>query len=332
METRPFGRTGLTVTRMGLGLAALGRPGYINLGHAEDLDHSYELGRMEERAHTVLDAAWAAGVRAFDTARSYGRGEDFLGSWLRRRQIPAEAVQISSKWGYTYTAGWRVQAEAHEVKDHSLPVLQRQWGESQQHLGPWLDLYQIHSATLDSGVLSRTEVLGELARLKATHGLRIGLSLSGPTQGQTLDQALRVQVDGVPLFDAVQATWNVLEPSAGVALAAAHAAGLGVIIKEGLANGRLTTRNTHPSFAGARHKLEAEARRLNTTLDALALAAVLAQPWADVVLSGAATEAHLHDNLQALQVAWDEEAATRLATLAETPEAYWRFRKGLAWN
>ena len=40
-------------------------------------------------------------------------------------------------------------------------------------------------------------------------------------------------------FDCVQATWNVLEPSAGPALAAAHDAGLGVIIKEAVANGRL---------------------------------------------------------------------------------------------
>lgn len=332
METRPFGQTGLTVTRMGLGLAALGRPGYINLGHAEDLAEAYELPVMAARAHAVLDAAWAAGVRYFDVARSYGQGEAFLGSWLHRQGLPRDGVRIGSKWGYTYTAGWQVSAEAHEVKEHSLSVLQRQWQESQGHVGPWLDLYQIHSATLESGVLDRPEVMAELSRLKASHGVQIGLSLSGPGQAATLERALSVEVDGRRLFDAVQATWNLLEPAAGPVLAQAHAEGLGVIVKEALANGRLTARNTDPAFAGARATLEAEAQRLHTTLDALALAAALAQPWAGIVLSGAATIDHLHSNLQALRVPWDEQAAATLGTLAEAPTTYWARRKALAWN
>jgi aryl-alcohol dehydrogenase-like predicted oxidoreductase len=69
-----------------------------------------------------------------------------------------------------------------------------------------------------------------------------------------------MRVDGVRLFDAVQATWNLLEPSAGPALAEAHAAGLGVIVKEALANGRLTDRNDDPgSRRSARAVLADEA-------------------------------------------------------------------------
>ena len=130
MPRRPLGATGLTVSRIGLGLAALGRPGYINLGHADDLGHDYDLAAMEARAHAVLDAAWAGGVRYFDAARSYGAAEQFLASWLASRGIAPEAVVVASKWGYTYTAGWQVEAEKHEVKDHSLPVLRRQSAES----------------------------------------------------------------------------------------------------------------------------------------------------------------------------------------------------------
>ena len=48
----------------------------------------------------------------------------------------------------------------------------------------------------------------------------------------------------------MQATWNLLEPSAGPALAEARAAGMGVIIKEALANGRLTSRNTDVRLTG----------------------------------------------------------------------------------
>lgn len=331
LSTRPLGGTGLRVSALGLGLAALGRPGYINLGHAGDLERGYDVAAMQSRAHAVLDAAWQAGLRYFDAARSYGRAEEFLGSWLRERQIAPESVAVGSKWGYAYTANWRVQAEAHEVKEHSLAQLQRQWAESQAQLSGFLRLYQIHSATLDSGVLDNRAVLAELARLKRS-GMAIGLSLSGAEQAATLERAIAIQVDGARLFDCVQATWNLLEPSAGPALARAHAAGMGVIVKEALANGRLTTRNAEPAFAGKLALLGREAQRLHTTVDALALAAALAQPWAGVVLSGAASVEQLASNVGASAVAWDAEAQTALAGLAEPAATYWVLRRQLAWN
>ena len=65
------------------------------------------------------------------------------------------------------------------MKEHSLPNLRKQTGETAGQLGSHLDLYQIHSATLDSGVFDSQEVLAELAAIKASRGWRIGLSLSG---------------------------------------------------------------------------------------------------------------------------------------------------------
>jgi aryl-alcohol dehydrogenase-like predicted oxidoreductase len=316
---------------LGLGLAALGRPGYINLGHADDLAHDYDVAAMQTHAHTVLDAAWRAGVRYFDAARSYGRAEEFLGAWLRARQIAPAAVSVGSKWGYAYTAGWQIHAAAHEIKEHSLAQLHRQWPETQANLGSYLRLYQIHSATLESGVLDDSAVLAELARLKR-EGIAIGLSLSGPGQAATLERALEVRIDGVRLFDSAQATWNVLETSAGPLLERAHAAGLQIIVKEALANGRLTARNADLAFAAKRAILEGQAARLDTTIDALALAAALAQPWAGVVLSGAATIAQLESNMRALDVRLDDEAHTALTALAEPADVYWQTRKQLAWN
>jgi len=316
---------------MGLGLAALGRPGYINLGHAEDLGVTYAVEAMEAQTHTVLDAAWTGGIRYFDAARSYGRAEQFLGSWLGRRNLTQEEIVVGSKWGYTYTANWQVEAEKHEVKEHSLPVLQRQIQESQELLGSYLRLYQVHSATLSSGILENKTVLAELARLKAD-GLQIGLSLSGVEQTETLRQALQVTVDGRPLFSAVQATWNLLEPSAGAALQEAHEAGWGIIVKEAVANGRLTPRNEDPSFALQRQLLQGVAGELGATVDALALAAVLAQPWCSIVLSGAATVAQLQANLRAAQITLDSGVLAELAQLAEPPEQYWQTRSNLPWN
>src|SRR5262249_21196751 len=106
VEARVLGRAGLAVSPVGLGLAALGRPGYINLGHAADLGRDYELAQMEAHGHAVLDAAWEAGVRYFDAARSYGRAEAFLAGWVAKQPIAPGAVAVGSKWGYTYTAGW----------------------------------------------------------------------------------------------------------------------------------------------------------------------------------------------------------------------------------
>jgi aryl-alcohol dehydrogenase-like predicted oxidoreductase len=248
MQTRTLGRTGVPVSRLGLGLAALGRPGYMTLGHADDLGRDYGVDAMRAHAHAVLDAAAAAGVRYLDAARSYGEAEAFLADWLAARRIVPGSIGVGSKWGYEYTAGWRVDAATHEVKEHSLARLERQLAESRARLGAHLALYQIHSATLESGVLEDRAVLARLARLRAA-GVAIGLSLSGPRQAATLQRALAIAIDGAPLFGAVQATWNLLEPSAGAALAAAHAAGLGIIVKEALANGRLTARNGAPAAA-----------------------------------------------------------------------------------
>jgi aryl-alcohol dehydrogenase-like predicted oxidoreductase len=312
-------------------MAALGRPGYINLGHSDDLAHDYDVDEMERRAHEVLDTAWDAGVRYFDAARSYGLGEQFLGTWLRSRAISPDSVTVGSKWGYTYTADWKIEAKAHEVKEHSLATLERQWAESLALLDGYLDIYQVHSATTESGVLENRPVLQKLAQLKSA-GIRIGLTLSGPNQGETLRRAMEIEIDGSRLFDSVQATWNLLEPSAGSALTEAHAAGLGVIIKEALANGRLTDRNQEPDFASKLGVLQTESRNLGTSTDALGLAACLSQPFADVVLSGAANTEQILSNVQACWLKLDQAVLARLLSIAESPNVYWTLRSKLAWN
>jgi aryl-alcohol dehydrogenase-like predicted oxidoreductase len=312
---RVLGRSGLRVSRIGIGLAALGRPGYINLGHGTDLAGRTDVAAMQENAHDVLDAAYRRGVRYFDAARSYGKAEDFLASWLKRRALAPDDVTVGSKWGYTYTAGWRVDADEHEVKELTADNLRRQLAESRSILGEHLGLYQIHSATLESGVLADEDLAAELERLR-TEGLAVGLTVTGPRQAETIERAAELG-----RFDTVQATWNLLERSAGPALERAHASGMGVLVKEALANGRLTDR-------GDVECVREHARRLGVSTDALAVAAVLAQPWADVVLSGAATVEQLESNLGALELSYDGA----LDDLAEDRDAYWARRAALPWN
>ena len=86
--------------RLGLGMAALGRPGYINLGHAEDLPIERSVEAMRAHAHTVLDEAYGLGLRYIDCARSYGLSEEFVASWLAARPEAAAECTVGSKWGY----------------------------------------------------------------------------------------------------------------------------------------------------------------------------------------------------------------------------------------
>jgi aryl-alcohol dehydrogenase-like predicted oxidoreductase len=133
-----------------------------------------------------------------------------------------------------------------------------------------------------------------------------------------------IERDGVPLFGTVQSTWNLLEPSAGEALAEAHDEGMGTIIKESVANGRLTQRDLQTTMP-LREAFP------DDNPDTIAVAAILAKPWVDTVLSGAATVEQLESNLDALNI-----EATRVAGLetlmAENPEDYWVTRSGLKWT
>ncbi|EGX58528.1 oxidoreductase [Streptomyces zinciresistens K42] len=322
----PFDRLATATTptcHIGLGLAAVGRPGYINLGREDDLGEDRGVDALRARTHELLDAAYAQGVRYIDAARSYGRSEEFLADWLHARP-GADDVVVGSKWGYTYTAGWTTDAERHEVKDHSLRSYERQRAESDALLGDRLDLYQIHSVTPDSPALTDKDLHARLAEA-AAQGLSVGFSTSGPAQADAIRAALAVTVDGAPLFRTVQSTYNALETSAGPALAEAHDAGLTVIVKEGMANGRLAD----PYAPDA---LRAVAAETSQGCDAVALALVLRRPWAGVVLSGAATTGQLAANLHAAVVDLDEEQAERLGALVEEPGAYWERRGRLPWH
>jgi aryl-alcohol dehydrogenase-like predicted oxidoreductase len=319
--------------RLGLGLAALGRPGYVTLNHASDLGGHYDPAVMELRAHDVLSAAFDGGIRYIDAARSYGRAEDFLASWLRKRAIEPGEIVIASKWGYTYTAGWSTSATQHEVKDHSLPAFERQLAESVERLGRYLSVYQIHSVTAESKALEDDALIDAIARLRE-RGIRAGLSVSGPGQDVAIGRSLEVRRDGERVFDSVQATWNLLERGAESALQDAHDAGMKVVVKETLANGRLThtNRNSEEGLFPAVARIREVADSRGTTIERLALGAALARPWADVVLTGAATVGQIQSNVAALEPGYDPALEEQLRSAAVGSAEYWRDRRSFRWN
>jgi aryl-alcohol dehydrogenase-like predicted oxidoreductase len=319
--------------RLGLGLAALGRPGYVTLNHASDLGGSYDPSAMESHAHAVLDAAFDGGIRYIDAARSYGRAEDFVASWLRKCAMVPGAITVASKWGYAYTAGWSTTAAQHEVKDHSLAAFERQLSESVERLGGYLSLYQIHSVTAESKTLDDDALIDAIARLRQ-RGISAGLSVSGAGQDVAIRRAIEVRRDGERVFDSVQATWNLLERGAESALADAHDAGVSVVVKETLANGRLTHENLSDDrvFSPRIARIRELAESRGTTVEMLALSAALARPWADVVLTGAATVGQIQSSIDAIELPYDAEIEEQLRSLAIAPGDYWRTRSAFSWN
>jgi aryl-alcohol dehydrogenase-like predicted oxidoreductase len=98
-----------------------------------------------------------------------------------------------------------------------------------------------------------------------------------------------------------------------------------VIVKEALANGRLSPR-------GAVVPLVRAARRLGVSEDALAIAGVLARPWVDTVLSGATTSGQLQSNLAAFDIRWNAGLEDELSSLTDAPGHYWDTRARLPWT
>jgi aryl-alcohol dehydrogenase-like predicted oxidoreductase len=301
-------------------LAAIGRPAYITAGRARDLgDPAHRsIQAMGARAHELLDVAWASGIRYIDAARSYGLAETFLGTWLAEHPDRRGALMIGSKWGYEYVGNWRIDAPVHERKDHSPRMFEVQWPQTLLALGSQPDVYLIHSVTPDSPALRDAALLDRLRELADT-GVRVGISTSGPHQSDVLAEAMALADSP---FLAVQATWNLMEQSATDALRHAHAAQWFVVVKEVLANGRLT---------GAAELTPGQDRALadGQPIDAFAIGAALAQPWVDIVLTGAVTPGQLLANVAARI---PQSNPDELAALAMSSTEYWQARSKLEWS
>ena len=312
--------------RWAIGTAVLGRPAYINTTSADELPAERTVDAMRENTFAVLDAALAAGIDWVDTARSYGRAEEFVGQWWRSRSAVDRdwinhAPTVSSKWGYAYVGEWDPRAAVHEVKEHTLARFDQQWASTHENL-PVVSLYQVHSLPADSPVFEDPALLDALAGLRDS-GVAIGFSASGPDQATAIRRAMTVERGGARLFSAVQATWNLLETSAGEALAEASRNELTVLVKESLANGRL--------LADPPAALVDVADRHQAPLDAVALAMVAVQPWVDRVLLGAAGVHQLASNLRAADIVLDAADLEHLRAAAQPPDEYWSDRSRLRW-
>jgi D-threo-aldose 1-dehydrogenase len=134
----PLGRTALTVTRLGLGTAPLA-------GLFEEVD--------EAQAIAVIERAWDAGIRSFDTAPLYGHGlaELRLGKVLRQK--PRDVFTLASKVGRLLRADappepgqvFRGAPPVNPMFDFTYDGVMRSFEESLERLGvDRIDILHIH--------------------------------------------------------------------------------------------------------------------------------------------------------------------------------------------
>ena len=311
----------MSETKLGLGLAALGRPEYINIRQQKNIDKSLEA--FHRNASTILDLAYSEGIRYFDTAPSYGKGESFLTEWNAKNNYPN--VMLSTKWGYTYKANWQLgYKDKHEIKEHSLTKLKEQWQTSKVLL-PNLKIYQVHSATLESGILENNTVLEELHKLKKENNLKIGISTSGVNQKKVIEKALAITIDNEPLFDSFQVTFNILEQTTKPILELLKKNNKTIIIKEALANGRVFKQLL------LNEDVTKIQKKYNVGIDAIALRFVMDSLNPTVVLSGASTKKQLLENLKVNDFVLTNNEIIILQKLQMDAKNYWEDRNALSW-
>ncbi|WP_397444490.1 aldo/keto reductase [Polaribacter sp. R77954] len=312
---------------LGLGTAALGRPQYINV-RTEKCEFS-NLETFKKQSFQVLEEAYNLGMRYFDTAPGYGLAEELVLEWLQTKDD--KTIEVGTKWGYTYTANFDTNATVHEVKEHSLAKLKEQWNFSKQLL-PYVKVYQIHSATFETGVLENRAVLTELVRLKKEHNLKIGITTSGANQVEVIEKALGVMLDGKPVFDVFQVTYNFLEQSLLAIIDELITKNKSVVIKEALANGRIFSNENYPNYTDMYEFLEELATKHNVGADAIALKYCMQTIPESTILSGASSNMQLQENLKVNSFSLSNTEIEQLKSFKATPDSYWSERKQLQWN
>jgi aryl-alcohol dehydrogenase-like predicted oxidoreductase len=219
----------------------------------------------ERQARTLLERAFALGVRYFDTAPSYGVSEERLGRWLAAlTPVERSAVRIATKFGEHWDA-----AKAEPFVDHSLDALKRSLDGSIARLGR-IDFLQLHKSTPQ---VLRSSDLARAWDYAATLGITaIGASVSD------LESA-GIVIAG-PGYRILQFPYNTVQQTFAGILEQAAARGIKIAVNRPFGMGRILYEN-----------------RELTKADAFAF--ILQNAFEGVILSGTKSPEHLEENWRA---------------------------------
>lgn len=299
MHYRPLGRTGLTVSALSLGTVSLG----VDYGIAAP----GEFGRPSEAdALRLLRAAVDRGITLVDTAPAYGDAERLIGQAIAENSGVIVATKVSPPL---------------ENVNSSLDASRRALNRNP------LDIVQIHNATAEMIAEGReTDLLADAQRRGVVRFL--GATVYGEEAAMAAIRAGR--------FDVLQVAFNALDQRmAREVLPAAHAAGVGVIVRSAFLKGALTPKAQWlPESLAAVREAAGHARDLLAggdweQLPAAAMRFCLSAVGVASVLTGARTLVEL-DAALAAEAAGPFDAAVldRAAALGITDErllnpSYW---------
>jgi len=244
MVSRPLGRTGIQVSPIGLGTTKLGRNTDVKYPQPFELPSDKQIGEL-------LEAALTLGVNLIDTAPAYGESEARLGPFVEKHR---NRLVLCTKCGEKYEQG-------RSTYDFSAAAIIASAEESLRRLKTdCLDILLLHSDARDAEIVTQTDALEGLARLKQNGKARaIGISARTAAGIAAASRTL----------DVIMAPFSERESSLADALQKAHDAGLGVLAIKGLFSGHL----------------EAPA----------AIEFVLRQPFIDVLIVGTINPTHLSE-------------------------------------
>ena len=214
LEPRQLGKTDLLITPIGFGAFKIGRNVAIKYQRAYSLPTDAESDAL---LSAVVDEL---GINYIDTAPAYGLSEERVGRALGARKD----VVISTKVGETFEADVSRFDFSASTVSQSLTTSRRRLRRET------LDLVFVHSSGDDVRIIEQTDVVTCLVEAKRRGEIRwIGFS------GKTVEGAHAA----LPWADAIMVEYHSQDVSHESAIEAAAARGVGVIVKKGLASGRL---------------------------------------------------------------------------------------------
>ncbi len=225
MVRRRLGSCGLAVSPIGFGAFKIGRNVGIKYAKGYAIPDESAVNRL---LNTVLDL----GINYIDTAPAYGLSEERIGRAIstRRREFI-----LCTKVGETFDDG-------RSTYDFSEHAVRGSVERSRERLGSdELDIVLIHSDGNDLQILNHTDVVPTLIALRDAGVIKaIGLS------GKTIDGARAA----LAWADVLMVEYHVHDQSHGPVIAEAVDAGVGVVVKKGLASGQIDPAEAIPFVLG----------------------------------------------------------------------------------
>jgi aryl-alcohol dehydrogenase-like predicted oxidoreductase len=281
MEQRTLGKTGLQVSRLGVGLSEIG----------------YGLNLADEaQAARVLNMALDGGINFLDTAACYDISEELVGRTVAGRR---QEYVLATKCGHVAGGYQGEEWTAQTIRDSVDRSLRRMRTDH-------VDLLQLHSCGVD--VLERGEVIQALLEARQAGKTRF-VGYSGDNEAAEWAVASGI-------FDTLQTSFNLVDQRARLGLfAQAKAQSMGIIAKRPIANGAWGAAKSPSSYADQYFQRAQAMASLGPLPGAvehrilLALGFTFAHDPVDVMIVGTLDPDHLRANIECINTKLPIEAA-----------------------